>query len=114
MVSFCVFLQCFNNQLLTFFQTNASTEVHFFLVPSTGNGSAVTDIAFDLFIIVSAVNNILNVDQAFFEQKSRYYQAKKVVNNIYDASKKTVLSIINMASVDFRRDQMWEEQSDWV
>lgn len=84
-------------------------EAHFFLVPCIGN-----EITFDLFIIVSARDNILKMDKVFLEKKSRYYCTKSVFGTIFDACKETVLSLVNMVSVDFRRDQLWVEQSDWV
>lgn len=79
------------------------------MVPHLGN-----EISFDTFVIVSATSNILNLDKVFFEKRLRYYCTKKVSTHIVDTCKETVLSLINLASNDFRRDQMWTEQSDWV
>ena len=48
----------------------------------------------------------------FFAKDSVY--AKKFSHHIFDQAKKTVIEILNKASIQFRRDQMWVEQSDWV
>lgn len=83
-------------------------------MPCVKNEDESQVITLDLFVIVSATNNTLNLEKLFLEKKSDYFYTKKVSTFIMDECKKTILSIINMVSVDFRRDKMWEEQSDWV
>ena len=67
-------------------------------------------ITFNLFVI--SYTHGRDLESYFFEKDSFY--AKKHSHYIIDMAKKTVLNILETASIDFRRDQMWVEQSDWV
>jgi hypothetical protein len=104
-ISQFVFIICYNFFTHLFFQHKA----HFFVAPCPINQDEKI-VTFDLFVI--SFTHGRDLDNYFFAKDSVY--AKKFSHHIFDQAKKTVIEILNKASIQFRRDQMWVEQSDWV
>ena len=73
---------------------------HFFITPSHQNRSS-ENITFDLFVI--SFTHGKNLVYSFETSEYIFYRAVA-----------TVLNIISKVSTDFKRDQMWAEQSEWV
>ena len=82
---------------------------HYFMTPcKQKHDEKVT--TFLLSIIV--FTNGRQLEDYFFEEGNPY--AKKITHHIFDVTKMTILNILKKASIDYRRDQFFVEQSDWV
>ncbi len=80
--------------------------VHFFITPHQNLNMDNNKEAFDLCVITFTKGRNLDYTQGPSGQRLSDY--------IFDLAKSTLLDIIENASIDYVRDQLWVEQSDWV
>ena len=87
-----------------------STIAHFFLTPSQNQDT--NSLIFNLFVICFTHGR--NLEACFLIKNGQYLQTKKYSHHVLDETKKVVLNLIERVSIQFKKDQMWVEQSAWV
>lgn len=90
------------NNLLLYVHT-----VHFFITPHQSHTMDNKNEAFDLCVITFTQGRNLDYTQG-------PSVGQRLSDYIFDLAKSTLLDIIEKASIDYVRDQLWVEQSDWV